>query len=144
MRTKYMEERFQKMLGNTKKPEAVKKEQKLTLSAWYDTQASQAPEKCENCKGSLTATITFHSRAHICHIVPKTKEGGCPSVATHPLNRWFGCSVCHTNYDTWTAKKEYDKIQEMKVLPVIQARAAQFFELIAESERRRVPAFLIP
>jgi hypothetical protein len=138
-----MEERFQNKLKATTNLKGQRKEHKLDLKAWYEVQASEAPKKCENCGKSLAATIAFHPRAHICHIIPKTKEGGCPSVATHPLNRWFGCSRCHDEYDKSVAENNEDKLQAMDVLPTLQHRAKQFIHLVIESERRRIPEFLL-
>lgn len=126
-------------MGKVTTDEAARKDRKDDLTKWFNMQAALAPAKCENCGGSLTSTIKFHPRAHICHIVPKTPEGGCPSVATHPLNRWFGCKNCHDAYDS----ESPEVVATMAVIPVCKARLKVFYPLIAADEVRRVPAFLL-
>ena len=135
----YWQQRQAMKLGTTKKPEAVNREKKESLAAWYETQDTQAPDRCENCGNNLTTTINFHPRAHICHIVPKGKDG-CPSVATHPLNRWFGCLTCHTFYD----KEAAEIVATMKIIPVLRQRVKIFYREISENETRRVPPYLRP
>lgn len=143
----FWQQRRDAKLANTKKPEAVKRERKQNLAAWYEMQDTQAPAYCENCGDSLIPTINFMSRAHICHIVEKSPTNGCPSVATHPLNRWFGCLGCHTFFDNTVKaedKKTQDQVKQMPVFPILQGRMKIIYPSIEESERRRVPELLIP
>lgn len=127
-------------LGKVVSPEQERKDKKDALTVWFNVQASMAPANCENCKASLRSTINFHPRAHIAHIVPKTKEGGCPSVATHPLNRWFACKQCHDAYDGESA----EVVATMAVIPICRERLSKFYADIAPDEVRRVPAYLLP
>lgn len=126
-------------LATSKKPAEVKRDIKKSLKAWYEMQDTQAPACCENCGASLISTINFMPRAHICHIVEKSPINGCPSVATHPLNRWFGCLDCHTIYDNQPA----EVVAEMKIIPILRNRMRKVYPEIADNEKRRVPAFLI-
>lgn len=119
------------------------KQQKKETAQWFGAQTLTAPSRCENCGAPLQGTINFHGRAHICHIVEKSKQNGCPSVATHPMNRWFGCLRCHTGYDDAMAGKDYHIIIEMKVWPIIVERFRQVLPHIKESELRRVPKVLM-
>jgi hypothetical protein len=120
-----------------KKDEKSKK--KGELKVYYANQALSAPSKCENCKKGLQATINFHPRAHIAHIIAKTKEGGCPSVATHPKNKWYGCMDCHTLYDDSIFKKDFYVVVQMPVFPILVERFNSFKEEIKVSERKNVP-----
>lgn len=122
---------------------AAKRSKKKDLGAFYAAQTLQAPSKCENCKADLAATIRFHPRAHICHIIPKSKDaGGCPSVATHPMNKWFGCKNCHDPYDKAVMEGDVYILEQMPVYPLILERFQKFKDDIAPNERRRIPAFL--
>lgn len=122
---------------------AEKKEEKSKLGKFFQAAASEAGSTCENCGKGLASTIKFHPRAHVCHIVPKTKIGGCPSVATHKQNRWFGCLDCHTFYDEKVAKAEFYEVVQMKVMPAIRTRFALFEALIVQAERKNIPEFLL-
>lgn len=135
----WMQRRDSKLGAVIKPPEQAAKD-KDALTVWYDLQATMAPAKCENCSCPLAATINFHPRAHICHIVPKSKINGCPSVATHPFNRWFGCVNCHKAYDEESA----EIVETMPIIPVLRERLKNFFNEIKESEVRRVPFYLLP
>lgn len=141
----YLEQRREMKLKaphGSKEKASARTQDKQEKALWFGAQALQAPSKCENCGTSLQATINFHPRAHICHIVPKMKEGGCPSVATHPLNRWFGCTTCHDGYDRMMAEKDYHEVVQMRVWPVIVERFRQVFPFISEPEQRRIPTVL--
>ncbi len=130
--------------GSSKKEKSQEKAKaKKETAKWFGAQTVQAPSTCENCGRSLQATIAFHPRAHICHIVKKSKQQGCPSVATHPLNRWFGCKRCHDGYDIMMDEKEYDEVIQMPVWPKIVDRFRQVPPHIKESELRRVPQVLL-
>lgn len=127
-------------LGKITIDNEARQERKDDLAKWYEVQATAAPARCENCGDSLSSTIKFHPRAHICHIVKKAVDGsGCPSVATHPLNRWFGCKKCHDVYDG----DDSEVISTMSVIPICRARLKVFYPLIAANEVRRVPEFLL-
>lgn len=119
-----------------KKEEKSKK--KDDLKVYYAAQALAAPSKCENCGRNLQATINFHPRAHIAHIIPKTKQGGCPSIATHPQNKWFGCLDCHTFYDKSYFQHDYDIIEQMPVWPKLIERFKLFKQEIKQAEMKNV------
>lgn len=122
---------------------AEEKKSKKELSIFFASQALAAPSKCENCQRSLQSTIKFHPRAHIAHIVPKTKKGGCPSVATHPKNRAFLCLDCHTCYDKAVAERDNYIIDQMAVVEVLRERYKEFQAQIPAEERKNIPEYLL-
>lgn len=113
---------------------------KKNRDIFFASQLLIAPNHCENCGCSLSFSKSINPRSIIAHIVPKRDKdkGGIPSVALHPLNRWFGCIDCHTNYDS----KGADFVKTMKVFPIVKERFAQFAHLIHESEIKNIPAYL--
>lgn len=135
----YWQQLRDKKLGSTRTPEAIKRETKKDLKAWYEIQITQSPENCENCGTNLASTVMKHPHGHICHIVPKTEHGGCPSVSTHPMNRWFGCWDCHNIYD----KEPAEIVATMVIIPIVKKRLRLFVKEIAPAEQRRVPSFLL-
>jgi len=135
----YWQQRQQlKLKGTT--PEKVKREQKAAKGRFFVDQIKQAPKCCEECGKPLAGTIAINPAAIVAHIIPKSPTNGCPSVATHPLNRWFGCGDCHTDYDNRGAKF----VKAMKVFPMLKERVALFYDEIAPAERRKVPAYFVP
>lgn len=136
----YWQQRRDMKNGKTLPPAEAKKEKKVSLAAWYEVQHTQSPANCENCGANLAATVLRHPHGHICHIVPKTAQGGCPSVATHPLNRWFGCQDCHDLYD----KGKQEDAAQMPIITMLRARMKQIYPKIKKSELRRVQPFLLP
>lgn len=119
---------------------AEERQKKQAKGVYFADQIQKAPSKCENCNDSLAGTKAINAAAIVAHILPKSKTSGCPSVALHPLNKWYACGDCHTNYDT----KGADFVQTMPVFPILKARVAQFYDEIAPGERRRVPEYLRP
>lgn len=109
---------------------------KQTLTVWFNMQLKQSPERCENCNTVIVIPYNLPKRTRVCHIVPKSS---IDSVKTHPLNRWFGCWQCHTNYDQWPA----EKVATMNVIKVCRERFAIFETEIAEDEKKYIPNYLI-
>jgi|SRR5882724_9615 len=134
----YWKQRRDAKLKQTTSLSEIKREKKADLSAFYIAMAAKAPTTCENCNTSLQATINFHPRAHIAHIVPKGQDG-CPSVATEPFNCWYACLDCHTFYD----KQPADLVATMHVIPKLIKRLKLFYKKIADNEKRRIPAYLL-
>lgn len=130
----YWQRRRDAKLANTTKHELIERQKQL--KTFYEKQAEVSPGKCENCGKSLAATIRFHSRGHICHILEKSKF---KSVATHEDNRWFGCLDCHTLYDTGTPAQ----VKAMPVFPELKKRFKLFNDAIAPEERRRIPKYFL-
>jgi len=93
------------------------------------------PRHCENCGEYLNPYAPWSSRAYIAHIVPKRHF---ESVMVHPLNRWFGCIDCHTNYDNSLSIE----VEKMNVYGVVVDRFRQFMHEIDPSELRHLPSFL--
>lgn len=117
-----------------KEADKVKAAAKDAAGAWYDQQLMIAPQTCENCKAHLRESMGINPRTIVCHIVPKARV---KSVATHALNRWFGCSKCHNVYDTGG-----EKAAKMPVLKKVIERYKQFAQLIPQEERQYIPKFL--
>lgn len=107
-------------------------EQKL-LNQFFREQASQRPKYCENqCGHLLVGVATWQLKSQVCHILEKRHF---KSVIVHPLNRWFGCLDCHTEYDT----QGWAHARTMKVWPVCVERYQQFMHLIKDTELRFLP-----
>lgn len=119
------------------KPASVVREERKAKGAWYANQIKQAAKNCENCGTPLAGTKAVIASAIIAHILPKKQF---PSVALHPLNRWFACGDCHTNHDQKGAKF----VQSMPVFPILKLRVKEFYHLIEREERRRVPVYFKP
>ncbi len=114
------------------------KARSVGLSVWFADQLLIAPQYCENCKKPINAAAYSNPRTIIAHIVPKSEKSGFPSVATHPLNRWFGCGDCHTNYD----KKGADYQETMRVAEICRDRFRSFMNEITNREAKRLPYWL--
>lgn len=130
----------QQMKLNGPKPEGVKRKEKKAQGVYFADQVAKAPKCCENCGKSLAGTKAINPAAIVAHIIPKSEKQGCPSVALHPLNRWYACGDCHTDYDN----KGADFVQAMPIFTVLVERVAQFYEEIEPNERRRVPVYFRP
>ncbi len=122
------------------KPEAVKRQEKKAKIAFFANGVLQAPGNCENCGNPLGGTKSINPAAIVAHILPKSEKSGCPSVALHPLNKWYACGDCHTDYDN----KGAAYVKSMPIFPVLVARVALFYDEIEDKERRRVPVYFRP
>jgi 5-methylcytosine-specific restriction endonuclease McrA len=139
MESRYLLERRALKLKGPK----TAKEEKADAQAkgdFYRDQAAQAPKKCEECGQPLAGTMAINPAAVVAHILPKRREGGCPSVALHKNNRFFACGNCHTNYD----QKGATYVQNMSIFEVLKKRVATFYHLIPENEVQNVPAYFRP
>lgn len=125
-----------------KKPptKTEEREKKQAKGVYFADQIQKAPSKCENCGGSLTGTKAINAAAIVAHILAKSKTSGCPSVALHPLNKWYACGDCHTDYDN----KGAAFVQTMPIFQTLKERVAQFYNDIEPTERRRVPVYFRP
>jgi hypothetical protein len=122
------------------KPAAVKRQEKEAKGAFFADAVLKAPKCCENCGKSLAGTKAISPSAIVCHILPKSEKTGFPSVALHPMNKWYGCGDCHTDYDN----KGAEFVQSMPIFPALVERVAIFYNQIAPAEQRRVPAYFRP
>lgn len=139
MENRYLKERFLLKL-NGKKPEGVKRAEKQAKGVYFADQIANSPKVCEECGKSLAGTKVINPAAMIAHILPKSEKQGCPSVALHPLNKFYACIQCHTNFDS----KGAEFVQSMKIFPKLVERVSQFYGEIAANERRRVPVYFRP
>lgn len=135
----YWQQRQQLKLQGPK-PKGVERKEKAEKAQFFKDQLVNAPKYCENCKKPLAGTMAINPSAVVAHILPKNKTSGCPSVATHPNNRWYACGDCHTDYDN----KGADFVQTMPIFPELKVRVASFYHQIDPAERRRVPVYLRP
>ena len=110
-------------------------EVKKTLSVWFADQLKQCPDKCENCNNPIVIPHPLPPKTAVCHIVPKSTF---KSVKTHPMNRWFGCWQCHTNYDQWPE----EKVAKMPIIKIAKERFKLFTKDISEKEKRLIPKYL--
>lgn len=102
---------------------------------FYEEQIKLIPAKCENCKGKIITTAAWPPSAAVAHIVPKKHF---KSVQFHELNRWFGCIICHTDYD----QKGSDHAVKMAVWPIVVKRFQKFMDLIDDKELKHLPKAL--
>ena len=103
------------------------------LNVFFASQIPEIPNDCENCEGSLKWQKQNRFKSIIAHILPKRKDGGFPSVATHPKNRMFLCSDCHANMDN----KGKEWVQQMNCFPLMIERLREFVHLV--KEKRELP-----
>lgn len=135
----YLEQRREMKL-NGKKPEQVKRLEKLEKAKFFQDSIKQAPRKCQECGNSLAATIAINAAAIVAHILPKRKNGGCPSVANHPLNKVYLCGDCHTNMDNKGARF----VTKMKLFAFMKDCVAKMWAVIAPEEQKNVPEYFKP
>lgn len=124
----------------TKPTNKEKREEAKVKGAFFANAVAAAPKSCENCGASLGGTKAINPAAIVAHILPKSPKSGCPSVALHPLNKFYACGDCHTDYDNASAKE----VQNMAIYPTLVIRVAAFYDEIAPEERRRVPDHFKP
>lgn len=125
---------------NKNKPANVEKiNVKKDLTVFFASQILEAPDYCENeCGTSIVYFRNIRSRVIVAHILPKRKNGGFPTVATHPKNRVFLCPDCHTDFDN----KGADFARTMPALKIMRERFAEFGKLLTVGEFMRVPDYL--
>lgn len=104
---------------------------KKLLNKFFDEQVLLIPARCENCGGRIVFTAAG-KKSHVCHILPKRNF---ESVMVHPLNRWFGCLICHHDYDD----KGWSNAVTMPIWPTCVERYKQFMGLISDQELRFLP-----
>lgn len=121
----------EKKKTNGKTAEKVKTAKEMNL--FFASQAPEIPNDCENCGGSLKWQKQNRFKSIIAHILPKRKDYGFPSVATHPKNRMFLCSECHANMDN----KGKEWVQQMNCFPLMIERLKEFVHLV--KEKRQLP-----
>lgn len=81
--------------------------------------------------------ISNPSKLNICHILPKRKTGGFPSVAEEDLNIVYLTWDEHTRFDGLLFSAEYGKIaEEMPTLfGLLQDRIPKLLEICRESNK---------
>ena len=104
----------------------------LDLEQWFIKKRGEMTGFCENCNKKTMKTNDKMYKFSVCHIIPKSKTNGCPSVATHE-NNWFeGCIDCHTRYDeTW------EKAMKLNIWEEIKQKASTFINLIPKNEYKK-------
>lgn len=121
--------------GQTVKKDPSGSSESYQRKIWFEEQIKLIPAKCENCKGKIITTAAWPPSAAVAHIVPKKHF---KSVQFHELNRWFGCIICHTNYD----QKGWDQAVKMAVWPIVVKRFQKFMDLIEDKELKHLPTVL--
>lgn len=106
----------------------------ITLKKFFEDQVKLIPSRCENCGGPIRFTAAG-KKAHVAHIIPKRHF---KSVQAQPLNRWFGCIDCHTDYDN----KGWSYAVTMAVWPKVVERFQAFMDKIKPGELKHLPAAL--
>jgi hypothetical protein len=119
----------------TIKADAVEIHEKELLRKFFAEQVRIMPARCENCGKRITTPGAPRSAA-VAHIIPKRHF---KSVMVHPMNRWFGCGDCHTNYDN----KGWTYAVTMPVWPTCVERFREFMALIKDTELKFLPDALV-
>jgi hypothetical protein len=114
--------------------EVAKELDTITLKQFFASQVKILPAKCENCKNRIVFTAAGRA-AHVCHILPKKHF---KSVQTDPVNVWYGCIDCHTNYD----QKGWAFAETMPIWPVILERFKAIMHKILPGEVKKLPPVL--
>lgn len=114
-------------------------EGKKALEVFFADASLVFPTTCENCGQKLDNSTAFARKSQTCHILPKTKNGGFPSVASHPSNKVFMCCFngCngHGNWDNQDAAKR-------KTMPVYEIALKRFREFEKElTEPEKIKAY---
>lgn len=119
----------------------TKKESK-ELKVFFADAAISFPDRCENCGAKLQKGDLRTRKAQTCHILPKTKNGGFPTVAAHPSNKVFMCCFggCygHGNWDNQDSAKR----KTMPVYKIALDRFRKFENLLTESEKIKAYKYL--
>lgn len=123
--------------ANTKLRMANYKEN-TELELWFRSAALELSKHpyCEECGAYIPQEFY---RAATAHILPKKKEYGFPSVATHPLNKLFlgaGCG-CHNKSHRW------DTFSKMKVWEKAVANFLEIYRHIHNDEIKNIPEVLL-
>lgn len=105
----------------------------INLVYWYKDRMNECKGYCAEC-GEPISKIDRHSS--IAHVLPKRKDHGFPSVATHPLNKLeLGprCG-CHNRYDvSWLSASK------MKIFPQAIEIVTILYPLLCKEEQARFP-----
>lgn len=109
------------------------------LQRWYAAAAIELARHpfCIECKAIIHRP---YFRASTAHILPKRKQYGCPSVATHPANKLFlGAECgCHYRYDSsWQAASQ------MIIWPMAIIAFEEMYPFIYFEERKNIPEALL-
>ena len=128
-RAKVSKERTEK-----RKPADTPDHSDRDLEKWFEYVATiiRQDPRCWNCRNQIPPAFYRMSSAHI---IPKRKDYGCPSVATHPLNFLvLGPQCCHPLYD-----RSWDDAEKMPVFKLAKQRFKLFADKIAPEEAKNVP-----
>lgn len=121
------------------KPPIELSKERLELEKWYETICKKIDMNpyCWNCGKRITKPFY---RAACAHVIPKRKNYGFPSVATHPANYLIlgaGCG-CHSKYDMC-----WEDAKKLKVWEIAVERFKAIYPSIDESEHKNIPEILL-
>lgn len=128
-------------LGSTEENKLVINQAAVDLNkmqAWFDMLAKviDLHPYCENCNAFIPRKFY---RAATAHVVPKRKEYGFPSVATHKDNFLVlgaGCG-CHSKYDS-----DWESAAQMKIWSKAVEKFKLIYPFIAAPEKKNIPEVL--
>lgn len=124
------------------KSRPTKKENAADLNVFFANASLVFPERCENCGKRLDSSNAMARRSQTCHILPKTKSGGFPTVATHPANKVFMCCFAgcygHGDWDNQDAEKR----KTMPVYKLAVERFRKFENELTEPEKIKAYRYL--
>lgn len=119
--------------------------EKQQLQQWFDNVARKIEQHpyCLECElnGVKTYIPLSQYRNASAHLLPKRKEYGFPSVATHPEN-FMGAlgTTCghHYAYD-----RSWEDASKMKVWPMAIDKIKKMLPFIAASEMKNLPPIIL-
>lgn len=130
-------------LGKKKIRESKKtKEEIKELTVFFAEASLVFPVNCENCGERLDNSSPFARKSQTCHILPKTKNGGFPSISTHPSNKVFMCCFhgCHGHGD-WD-NLDAEKRKRMQVYEIAIERFKTLEKHLNEKEKLKAYKYL--
>lgn len=112
-----------------------KQAQKKALDKWFIAAIEQMPRHCEECDERLINFAPWALKSFIAHVLAKRLF---KSVATHPDNKVYLCTQCHTNFDNWGE----DKVRKMKIFPKILSISFHLVKHLKFEELKLLPAYV--
>jgi len=82
-------------------------------------------------------TISTPSSLNICHILPKRKGGGFPSVQSHPENVLFLTWEEHTRFDTLLDRRDYNTLEKEfdRAWPIVIGKLGILLDVVTERNK---------
>lgn len=113
------------------------KVEKAEMDLWFLQQRKLLTGICLNCGQPSEKNNEKYWKWSCCHILPKKKEYGFPSVATNMDNCLELCIKCHTLFD-----RNWMTAAQMPVFNIAIEKFKKIYPFIAKSQLRFLPECL--